>query len=252
MTTTVARGAGRPAASARRAKHAQRNPLPPKAGAVQAAKEAIAEAVNGDAGLLKRSADKGDRFGETIKGAGWTTEVKAVPDTTVSATATAVRGDETIIIRWDAGVFNYEESGYLIGDRRVRVRNVSQARQFALRPAEAAAQELQRVAENKAWKRKEPRSAPSPRTQLSFDPATVAQDDLWDTLKGKTVKWHNRFRVEEEVARVSPNCSNYFRITGEGEERAVHFNAVEGGARAVRLSAIVTVGGSTRRTRRAA
>lgn len=44
MTTTVKRGAGRPAATEKSNRHAQRTPLPPKAGTVQAAKDAIREA----------------------------------------------------------------------------------------------------------------------------------------------------------------------------------------------------------------
>ena len=43
MTTTVKRGAGRPAATKKSNRHAQRTPLPPKAGQVQDAKDAIEE-----------------------------------------------------------------------------------------------------------------------------------------------------------------------------------------------------------------
>jgi hypothetical protein len=45
MTTTVKRGAGRPAASERATRHAQRTPLPPKQRTVEDAREAIAEAT---------------------------------------------------------------------------------------------------------------------------------------------------------------------------------------------------------------
>ena len=43
MTTTVKRGAGRPAAAEKSNRHSQRTPLPPKSGQVQAAKDAIEE-----------------------------------------------------------------------------------------------------------------------------------------------------------------------------------------------------------------
>jgi hypothetical protein len=45
MTTTVRKGAGRPAATEKSNRHAQRTPLPPKAGAVQDAKDVITEVV---------------------------------------------------------------------------------------------------------------------------------------------------------------------------------------------------------------
>jgi hypothetical protein len=59
MTTTVKRGAGRPAATANSNRHAQRTPLPPRPETIQDAKDAIAEAAK--SGEATRAARAGAR-----------------------------------------------------------------------------------------------------------------------------------------------------------------------------------------------
>jgi hypothetical protein len=69
MTTTVKRGAGRPAATEKSNRHAQRTPLPPKPGTVQGAKDAIAEATGPRYGEMTVAELRKVASGLLVKGA---------------------------------------------------------------------------------------------------------------------------------------------------------------------------------------
>lgn len=303
---TVTKGTGRPAAAARSAKHAQRTPLPPKAGSVAEAAQPfdgqpfgkmnmaelrayaasiqveqdldsqkittrtprgkLLNAILAEQQKPKQADDADEERTETyvpeeerttrfegnpeakglskaqklaaeIQEFGWTVTVKAITETEVEAVAQ--RGAEILNVVWDTGVFLYEPSGHTIADRHTRVRNVSQAKQFATRPAEAAEKELTRVASNKAWKRKPVPRATTNRP-LPFDGATVTEQELSKALRGRFVKWHNRLTESEESAYVSLN-PRYFSLTEHEGERVVQFCG-SNGFRAFRLAALIKIG----------
>jgi len=142
MATTTANKHGlRAAATERRNRHAQRTPLPPKPGVVEAAREeidgpaldpetltleeerkaALVDAAQSD----DRSHSKAHAFAEKAVAAKWQVSVDA---STHGVELTATRGAETIVQAWSNGVWQYDASFYGHGDRTTKPRHASGAR----------------------------------------------------------------------------------------------------------------------------
>lgn len=158
------------------------------------------------------------------------------------------RGSEVLTVVWDAGVFNYDETGHLVGDRHTKVRNVSAAIKLGSRPAEEAEAELGRVVSNKRFKPAVPRGVPAKRRAVlaHLDLKTATQEDLAASLAGMTIEWVNRVSHQTEVATVSKD-PKFFRLDEREDGRVIQFSTVGEGFRAARLDQIVRVGGSSRR-----
>jgi hypothetical protein len=184
---------------------------------------------------------KADKLQNALYQHGWAFQARNNDGDRVEAVL--VRGSEVMTVVWHGGVFSYEETGHLVGDRHTKVRNVSAAIKLGSRPKEEAEADLARVVANTRFKPSAPRGVS--RSRLPFDPATVSDDLLWHAVMGKTIEWVNRVSNATETAVVSKS-PKFWRVLGEGAERTLQFTS-ETGFRACLLSQIVRVGGSTRR-----
>lgn len=196
-------------------------------------------ALGGSRTVEPKGRAKAEKFAAEIKPAGWDISIDSIDDTQVELVAK--RKAEILNIVWDKGVFLYEPSGHTIADRHTRVRNVSQARQFAARSVEAAALELGRVAANKAWKKKAPEKPVGAKPAvLPFAPETATDAELLSALRGRYVRWTNRLTNSQESAYVSKD-PRYFAVTEHEGERVVQFCG-SNGFRAFRLKDLLKVG----------
>jgi hypothetical protein len=202
VTTRVAKGAGRPAAQARTAKHAQRTPLPPKAGVIEDAKAAIAETQRkpSPAALNKtKSNAKAADFAAAAVDAGWVPGITALDEHT---TLVARRGEEVIHIEWDHGVFVDSCTYTHAGRTPIKLRNASAAKARMAQPAERAAEEAQRVSAHKVTRTARKSASVGPRRRkLPFSEASLDQEVL-DSLYGRQIVWTNRISGADEVDRV--------------------------------------------------
>lgn len=163
-------------------------------------------------------------------------------------TAILTRGQETLTVTWDSGVFNYEETSHAVGDRVTKVRNVSAAIAMGSRPAEAAEKDLERVVRNRTFNKSKVAAAGTPaRRKLPFDPETVTEGELAALLAGKTLEWTNRITRGTETARVTDRSSKFFKLTDGPAGKTLQFASSEG-FRACRLADIIRVGGSLRKS----
>jgi hypothetical protein len=338
-TTTVKRGAGRPAHSERVNRHAQRTPLPPKPGAIEDAREAIAEATagicpkegchrlvdhKGRCGYPTRAEQKviaadpeialkpiarivgamepemgfqqeidaqdaatpslGDdlrlatpvepneietrsqtglqteperpgatkswgkavAFRDEVRKLGWMADAGTAPDGAEEdiVEVLASRGDEHLYIAWKAGGLQHPVT-YTIETRTIKMRNASQAKQYAARTVETASRELGKVATNKAFK---PKATEPQRSRLPFDPSLATDEEVITALLGKTVAWHNKHREAVETGIMGRDAKRIKIKEVEGGERTVEFCCASGGFRAFHLSALTRVGGGRRYT----
>jgi hypothetical protein len=208
MTTLVPKGTGRPAAEARRNKHAQRTPLPPRPGQVEAAKVPIQREAPDLAAALDRalplrrtdpSQIKAAAFVIVAKQHGWTGKVSTAPS---HVRVTASRGDEHIECEWAGGVF--QDTCYYShpGRSPIKLKNASAAKQRMQVPPDLAAAEATRVSTNKVTRA--PRAAmsgdPRPR-RLPFSEASLDQEVL-DALYGRKIYWTNRISGAPEEDHV--------------------------------------------------
>jgi hypothetical protein len=197
MTTNVPKGANRGAAEAKRRKHDQRTPLPPRPGAVEGAREAIAEAK----GLLTQtkypSVEKAEAYVAAAKALGWETILWSEGDHSKVLTK---RGTESIQIEWLKGVFVPETCTYRAGSGiAVRLRNASAAKAkmgVSVSEASVAAEKATRV-----------RSAgPGPRRASTGRRASILPEgwelmldaDVVEATRGKKILWVNRVSGLEE------------------------------------------------------
>lgn len=230
MTATVKRGAGRPAAAERTNRHAQRTPLPPRPGVVEAARMAVAASYSDD-----RSAGKAEAFADRSRQQGWQTEIQARGDATE---VTATRGPETIVQAWRGGVWQYDASVYAFADRTTKPRNAAGAVKLLEREATAAEAETQKVSTNTHFRKREPRELKT--IVLPLDPELLTSEEATKYFKGRTVRWYNRWTRGSETATVSRGTP--VRVTRHGEEVTVSFCCPVTGFRAFHLSAVLAVG----------
>lgn len=236
MTKTVTKGTNRPAAAARTNRHAQRTPLPPKPGVVEAAREVLAEAAQmAVAAPDRKSQEKAKAFAERAAAAKWNT-VLDESDRGVEATVT--RGPEQIVQAWVNGVWQYDASIYAFADRTTKPRNAAGAARLLERSAEDAAAEMAKVETNKSFRRREP-SDIKPMV-LPFEIATATDSEVSKFMRGQTVKWYNRFRRVPETAMVGRNTKIY--LTYYHGDPIVNWCCPVTGFRSCRLDAILGMG----------
>lgn len=186
MTTHVAKGANRPAAMARKAKHDQRTPLPPKKGVVAETKAIVEE-------VLQPSVAKATEFAAAAKGLGWVCKTWWEGD---HSKVLAERGAESIQIEWLKGVFVPETCSWRVGDgNAVRLRNASAAKKQMAQPASAARPSRGRLG-------RQPGHAPevrSARRAVMADLDAMTDPVCLDMLRGKRITWINRITGQEET-----------------------------------------------------
>lgn len=247
MTTKTAnKGAMRKAAEARRTKAAQRTPLPPRAGVIPAAREAIEEASEVLATESKSSA-KARTFIESVRASGWEASASLPGNTgeTDHVTVTAKRGPEVIFIEWVGGVYQ-PTATYTIADRTIKLRNASACKQYAARSPEVAQGELEKVSANRMFRRREtPASEVEGRKRPLPFALDAAEPEIVQALVGKAVRWHNRYRETTETAMVHQDPRKIHFTEWEGE-RIVNFLCPITGYRSFRLSALLAVGRAAR------
>lgn len=249
-TTVVGKGAGRPAAAARRKKHAQRTMLPPRPGVVEGAREAIEEA---QAALVDaaqsddRSHSKAQAFAALAVAAKWDVELDASAH---GVELTATRGAETMVQAWSNGVWQYPASFYGHGDRTTKPRNASGASKLLSRSPEDAAAEAGKVASNKHFRKAEPKDITvkleEAQRHLPFDPENDADELILGTLNGQALVWYNRLSRNTESAIVSRSGAR-MSLTPDGQ-RVVTFCCPVTGYRSCLVTAILRVGRGRRST----
>lgn len=236
MTTNASKHGLRAAAQERTKKHAQRTPLPPKAGVVEEAKAVIEEALTELQG--SKSHVKAVAFIAEVKAQGWTTEMRVEDGDRIEVTAR--RGDEHLFIEWMNGVYQ-NSATYTIADRTIKLRNASAAKQYAGRDATAGAEELVRVTTNKSFRKKAVPSEQLQRSKLPFDLETATEKEIMAALLGRSVTWHNRISVRSEQAVVGKDPRRAHFTEHDGE-RIFNFCCPNTGFRSFRLSALLRVG----------
>jgi hypothetical protein len=258
-TNTVRKGAGRAAATERTNRHAQRTPLPPKAGSLGA--EAIAEAKESRAfrtGAARfqqtagstvaatdtKSVGKAQAFAELAVASGWEAAINTL-DSGVELIARRAGGVEALHQAWVNGVWQYEASTYSFADRTTRPRNASGAAKLLPRTHEDAATEMNKVASNKHFRKREPREVEA--MVLPFDPAEASEAEIVGYLRGQTVAWYNRLSRGTETATVGR--TSLIWVTEYYGERTVTVCCPVTGFRSFRLTALQRVGrGKVRKT----
>lgn len=278
MTTTVKRGAGRASYNEKTNKAAQRTPLPPKGGSVPTGvgKGSTAAILKDE--LAKRPArvrkspavvaakpaeqkpapvrttkkvaapsvelaPKAAALADHAREAGWAVEI--VRDDLGRTVITASRGVE-IVRTWfglngsmDLTDFPSYYRGGLDGVR-VKLRNVSAAkRQMSAaevdRPVKAVITNAHhRTADDEI-----------PRKRLPFDPETATDEEVLEACNGARIQWRNSLTKLVETAFCVPNAKQ-IKVTDNRDPigpgaRLLHFVAVEGGFRVVRLDRLLTV-----------
>lgn len=255
MTTKASKHGLRAAAAERSKKHAQRTPLPPRPGQVEAAAELLEEWVNHNAetdrmeeeeavgapGADTRSPAKARAFADRAEAAGWTVAIGLVGGGATELTAT--RGAETMVQSWSGGVWQYDASFYGYGDRTTKPRNASGAAKLLERSPEDAAAEASKVAANKHFRKAEPKDLATrledARKSLPFSPDD-ADEIILGTLSGQALVWYNRLSRGTESAMVSRRGAR-MSVTPKGE-RVVTFCCPATGYRSCLVTAILKVG----------
>lgn len=262
MTTTVKRGAGRPAAAAKRKKHAQRTPLPPRgrsgvAGGGPTAKVLKDErerqqraAIVSDNPLLDKSLRKANEAADVATAHGWKTQVKVGPGTFVKVWAErATNGTtETVTCSWEDGRMSMEDMPKVIIENKAGAH-----REVLLRNASAFKQQVSKDSDRPvALAVKSTRTAKRdgngdvtgvlPFTETATDVVVL------DALRGAQITWRNGLasgRVEQGTINAKVRHGMHYRITphpNKAGERILHFIDEETKQhRAVALSKIVRV-----------
>jgi hypothetical protein len=238
-TTTVKKGAGRPAAAARTNKHAQRTALPPRPGVVEEARRPVA-VVDGER-PDDRSVGKARAFADKAVALGWQAEKAIVGG---AAEVTVTRGPETIVQAWRNGVWDYTVSFYAYGDRNTKPRNASGAAKLLTRTPDEANAEASKVASNRHFRKAEPKDITTrladARRALPFDPDLATDEEVCATLAGRAVVWYNRLSRGQESAIVGRSGVRLTMLP-DGQ-RVANFCCPATGYRSCLVSAILKVG----------
>jgi len=263
----------RKAAEEKRNKHAQRTPLPPRPGQVKDAKDAIkmaeyyqshpaepgtfadksakkgkkakrkvtteAPSVAVEATEAHRAPQpKAEAFMSDARALGWDVDAKLEGSTVLTDVILASRGDESIQIEWQNGVF-INNCLYRRPDGSTsKLRNASHARQqMALPPPTAQ----QMAARKRVVERTSGKSARQPVREVPFDMGLMTDEALADALRGTKIVWINQLSQGEESESIPPNAQ--VRVNEGFSGRQVHFNGATG-ARSVRIGSIIAVKGA--------
>lgn len=231
-TKTVQKGAGRAAAAERTNRHAQRTPLPPRAGLVEAARMAVDTT---DA----KSQGKASAFLKLAVDAKW----QAVVDLDVAGAVqvTATRGPEVIVQAWRGGVWQYDASVYAFADRTTKPRNAAGAVRLLGRPPAVAEAETAKVNSNSSFRKREPKELKT--LVLPLDPDLLTDEEATKYFRGRTVQWYNRQSRRTETAMVSRTYP--VRVTRYAGEVTICVCGPGTGFRAFHLSAVLAVGRGT-------
>lgn len=251
MTTKANKFGLRKAAEERTNRHAQRTALPPRAGAIEDAREVIAAgaelAESHGEPTDPKSLGKAKAFADKAEAAGWTVAMGAVAGGTE---VTATRGAETIVQAWRGGVWEWPTSFYAHGDRNTKPRNASGAAKLLTRSEDDAAQEAGKVAANKHFRKSEPKDITvkleEAQRRLPFDPALATDAEITGTLAGQALVWYNRLSRGQESAIVGRKGVR-LSVAPDGE-RIITFCCPATGYRSCRVSAILRVGRGRRAT----
>ncbi len=272
MTTNVPKGANRASAAARTRKHAQRTPLPPKAGSAGA--EAIAEKAlcacggdpetdgkilihshncplksriedepalsNGEAPDI-RSWGKSKDFAARAEALGWKPLLEGRGD---AVEVTVTRGSETVVQAWSGGVWQYDASIYAFGDRTTKPRNASGALKLLARSEADAAAEASKVQSNRHFRKAEPKdivqTLEKAQKALPFDPELATDEEITGVMAGQAVVWYNRIGRSNESAIVGRKGVRITRLPGG--ERVANFCCPVTGYRSCLVTAILRIG----------
>lgn len=248
MTTNVPKGANRASAAARTRKHAQRTPLPPKAGSPGA--EAIAEAalvVDSISALTQgedadpKSLGKAQDFAAKAGALAWTAVIAPVGG---AVEVTATRGSETIVQAWSGGVWSYDASVYAFGDRTTKPRNASGAFKLLARTEKDAAAEATKVQSNRHFRKAEPKdieqTLEKAQRSLPFDPELAPDEEITGIMAGQAVVWYNRIGRSNESAIVGRKGVRITRLP-DGQ-RVANFCCPVTGYRSCLVTAILKIG----------
>lgn len=235
MTTNVSKGAGRAAAKERTSRHAQRTPLPARKGKIEDAKFVVDSLSKLQEDL--KSASKAREFAEKAIAAGWSATVTP-DDGMVQVIVKRENGVEAIHQAWVNGVWQYDASTYTFADRTTKPRNASGAAKLLTRAHEDAATEMNKVASNKHFRKREPRDLAPMR--LPFDPAEATEEEIHKFLRGQTIVWYNRLSRGTETAMFGRNSQMW--VTEYHGERTVTMCCPATGFRSFHLSAVLKVG----------
>jgi hypothetical protein len=241
MTTKANKFGLRKAAEERTNRHAQRTPLPPKAGVVADARMVIDSLTDLQATLVAgegsdaKSLRKAHAFAAKAVAAKWEASLASRGD---AVEVTATRGPETIVQAWRGGVWMWEASVYAFADRTTKPRNASGATLLLSRTPEDAAAVTAKVAANNSFRRKAPADlAP---IALPLDPDLLTDEEAAKFFRGQTVRWYNRMSRNAETAMVSRQ--SVVRVTRWEGEVTISFCCPVTGFRAFHLSAVLAVG----------
>lgn len=269
----VKRGAGRAAHAARTNRHAQRTPIPRsgieiegaravtegaaparkrsgKAASVDApAPEAHREAslkVTAEKAPQTKSRAKAIAFRDDVAKLGWSASTGHPQDGAEIdlVECLAERGEEYLYVSWKAGALQHPVT-YTIHDQTIKMRNASQAKQYAARSIEEAEEKFTKAVSNRAFRKKEPSEKPQPHA-IPFDAGLATNEEVVTALLGKSVAWVNRISNGVETATLGRDAKRVRVQEREGGERIVLFCCPSTGFRAFRLSSLVKVGGGKR------
>lgn len=272
----------RAAAKERSAKHAQRTPLPPRAGQVQDARDAIAEAeatLGPALRKLMRKAEKADRDPTAkeiakayakdraaeaasvvveapagsrapgVKAAAFIAEATRLGwDTDVKTTGDRVPVDTVTATRGDEAItIEWQADVFMPGCLYVRPDGTSSK----LRNASHAKQVMgsppptpEQLAARRAVRERIGGQKRMPVRSLPFNPDLMTDEELGERLLGCKIVWVNRISQLEESDIIPP--STRVRVDEGASGRQVHFNSLLG-ARTVRVSGIIHIAGGMKR-----
>lgn len=233
MANIASKSALRKAAEAKRDRHAQRTPLPPRR------REAEAD----DAPASKSEA-KARRFIDAVAEYGWESRTCNPSGEQDHVEVTSTRDKEMIVIDWLNGVqqsaLYYRESG---GKAR-KLRNASEAKRYAARGVEVAPASTAPASTAPTTIRPRPRpprnSAPAP--QPSFV-VGVTEEEIREALAGQAITWVNRISRERETAKVTKDRDKISVKTSPDGEKTVNVLCVHTGYRSFSLASLVEVNG---------
>jgi len=244
MTTNANKYGLRKAAQERTNRHAQRTPLPPKAGTVQDAKYVInsltsLQAVVVDGGASgARSLGKARAFAELASTGGWSVSIEARGE---AVELTLTRGAETIVQAWLNGVWQYDASIYAYGDRSTKPRNASGAKRLLARSEADASAEMNKVLANNSFRKREPAELATLRPELPFDRETATDEEIIKSVSSHAIVWYNRISRGKESALVGAPKSIRMTYLPTGE-KILNWCCPVTGFRSCLVESIIQVG----------
>lgn len=187
----------------------------------------------------KQPSAKADDFIAAAAGSGWDADHSVTGTSVRTDVVTVQRGEEAITIEWQNGVFMPACIYRRPDGSTAKVRNASHAKQIMAAPAPTAQQlGARRAVRERMTGKGEVRI---PVRTLPFDMELMTDAELAEALRGCKLVWINSISGTEESDIIPPPSNCYVAEGFSG--RQIHFNGPTG-ARSVRISSIIHVGGS--------